>query len=260
MNTILYEVNDNIAKITFNRPNALNAINKEMLNELDQVINEIKADDNIHFVLFTGVGKAFIAGADISEMAHMNTSEAKAYGKFGADVFRKIELLKKVTIATINGYCLGGGNELAMACDIRIASEKAKFGQPEVSLGITPGFSGTIRLPRIVGVSKAKELLFTGKMIDAKEALTIGLVSSVEPLESLNEKVHHLIHSINKNSLHAVLSTKQVVDEGIEGSLDDGIELETVHFSNCFSFYDQKEGMNAFIEKRKAKFNHNKEE
>jgi len=260
MNTIIYEVEGNIANITFNRPNALNAINQEMLNELNLLLDEIKDNIHIQFVVFTGLGKAFIAGADISEMINMNPLEASAYGKFGSEVFRKIERLEKITIAAINGYCLGGGNELAMACCLRVASDKAKFGQPEVSLGIIPGFSGSIRLPRIVGTSKAKELLYTGKIIDANEALAIGLVSSVVSYDKLSETVIHLIHSINQNSFNAVLLAKHSIEEGMEAPIEDGIELETIYFSRCFSHLDQKEGMRAFLEKRKADFNHMKED
>ncbi len=254
MKTILYEVNEDVALITFNRPTALNALNREILIELNSLLDNIKMDKSVNIVVFTGMGKAFIAGADISEIVHFSDEEAKQYSQFGSEVFHKIELLEKVTIAAINGYCLGGGNELALACDIRIASNKARFGQPEVTLGITPGFSGTQRLPRLIGVSKAKELLFTGKIIDAEEAHEIGLVNIVTSYESLNETVDSFIKSISKNSMNAVLLTKRAVNEGIEAPLEDGIELENIYFARCFLHSDQKEGMTAFLEKRQANF------
>ncbi len=251
---IQLEIKKNIAWVTFNRPKALNAINIEMLNELDQTVDVIKENVKVQFVIFTGLGKAFIAGADISEMVNMDELEAKNYGRLGAAVFRKIELLDKVTIALINGYCLGGGNELAMACDFRIASDKAKFGQPEVTLGITPGFSGTSRLPRIVGVTKAKELLFTGKMIDANEALKIGLLTQVVSHDTLQETGFKFIESMDNNSFNALIHIKHAIDEGMEAPLEDAIELETIYFSRCFSHSNQSEAMKAFFEKRKPNY------
>ncbi len=254
MNNLLLDVNEKIATITFNRPESLNALNIETLSEIDKVIEDIKNNENIEIVIFTGTGKAFIAGADISEMANMNEFEAKEYAKLGATIFRKIELLEKITIACINGYCLGGGNEFAMATDLRIASEHAKFGQPEVSLGIIPGFSGTQRLPRLIGVTKSKELLYTGKIIDANEAKLIGLVNQVVSHELLFESTLNLAKTILKNSQLAVRIAKKVVNEGIDSPLDDAIKLENTYFSQLFSTFEQKEGMQAFLEKRKANF------
>ena len=182
---VLYEVKDNIAIITINRPEALNALNSDVLKELAQTVEKAEADDGVYVLIITGAGKAFVAGADIAQMKDMSAAEAKAFGDFGNSVFYKIESLTKPVIAAVNGYALGGGCELSMACDIRIAGTKAKFGQPEVGLGITPGFGGTQRLPRIVGVSKAKELIFTAETIGAEEAHRIGLVSRVVPDEMM---------------------------------------------------------------------------
>lgn len=254
MNNLFLNLNERIATITFDRPNSLNSLNIETLHELDKVIEDIKNNETIDIIIFTGIGKAFIAGADISEMANMNELEAKEYAKLGSKIFRKIELLRQITIASINGYCLGGGNELAMATDMRIASENAKFGQPEVSLGITPGFSGTQRLPRLIGITKAKELLFTGKIIDANEAKMLGLVNQVVSHELLTESALNLAQTILKNSQNAIQIAKKAINEGIEAPLDDAIELENIYFSQLFSTFDQKEGMAAFLEKRKANF------
>lgn len=254
MNNLFLNLNERIATITFDRPNSLNSLNIETLHELDKVIEDIKNNETIDIIVFTGIGKAFIAGADISEMANMNELEAKEYAKLGSKIFRKIELLRQITIASINGYCLGGGNELAMATDMRIASENAKFGQPEVSLGIIPGFSGTQRLPRLIGITKAKELLFTGKIIDANEAKMLGLVNQVVSHELLTESALNLAQTILKNSQNAIQIAKKAINEGIEAPLDDAIELENIYFSQLFSTFDQKEGMAAFLEKRKANF------
>ncbi len=248
METVLCEVVGKIAKITFNRPEALNALNKKMLEQLHEVIDEIKNNEIIKYVIFTGSGKAFIAGADITEMADMDEDTAKEYAILGSSLFRKIEKLEKITIALINGYCLGGGNELAMSCDYRIAFNKAKFGQPEVSLGITPGFSGTVRLPLLVGLSKARDLLYTGRIISADEALAIGLITSVT--EDLASSCESLIETLENNSFNALIAIKKLLDVEI----DRAIALENSVFSQCFNHQHQKEGMKAFIEKRKPKY------
>lgn len=254
MEHIQYEIVDRVVWMTFNRPKAYNALNREMLQELNQLIELIKVDDDVDLIVLTGEGKAFIAGADISEMVNMTNEEAKAYGTFGATVFHQLECLPKPSIAMINGFCLGGGNELAMACDFRIASSKAKFGQPEVSLGITPGFCGTQRLPRLIGISKAKELLYTGKVIDANEALQIGLVNQVVEPEDLKKTVEELVQAILKNSQYAVRSCKQAIVEGIEVSMEEALTIEADYFATCFSDGEQQEGMKAFLEKRPAQF------
>lgn len=251
MKNILFEVNGDVAKITFNRAQALNALNKETLSELKQVVAKLNEDDSIRFVIFTGINKAFIAGADISEMKDMNEVEASNYGNLGSKIFLLIENLPQITIALINGYCLGGGLELALACDIRIAVENAKFGSPEVTLGITPGFSGTVRLPLLIGVAKAKELLYTGKIIDANEALKIGLVNEVVEKEKLTEKGDYFINILKKNSYNALKNIKAILREQ---TIEEKIHIENKYFSSCFAHPDQKEGMTAFIEKRKPKY------
>lgn len=254
MENILLEVNESIARVTFNRPQSLNALNKKTLKELDEILTQIEKNEDIRYIVFTGTGKAFIAGADISEMKDFTQEQAFEYTKLGSKIFLRIERLPKITIALVNGYCLGGGLELAMACDIRIASINANFGQPEVSLGITPGFSGTVRLPRLVGITKAKELLFTGKMISANDALVIGLVNSVVSANELIDTGDKFIDSLKKNSFYALNNVKQMFRDGIDAPLEDAIELENIYFSRCFSHVDQKEGMSAFLEKRKANF------
>lgn len=252
MNTLMYEeISNKVVKISFNRPQALNALNQEMLKELDGIIDKVKKNTDIKYLLFTGCGKAFIAGADITEMKDMNNNEALEYGRLGSRLFRKIETLDKITIALVNGYCLGGGNELALACDFRFASTNAKFGQPEVTLGITPGFSGSCRLPRLVGLAKAKELLYTGKIIDAQEALAIGLVNRIEESDKLYEAGINFVETLEKNSFNALMNIKHMMLEGLDAPLEDAIELENIYFSRCFDHFDQKEGMTAFIEKRK---------
>ena len=209
----------------------------------------------ISVIILTGEGKAFVAGADITEMSSMDAAEGKAFGEKGAKVFRKIELLSKPVIAAVNGYALGGGCELAMCCDIRIASAKAKFGQPEVGLGITPGFSGTQRLPRLVGMGKAKELIFTAEAINADEACRIGLVNSVaEPEELMNTAVA-MAEKIAGKAPAAVKYSKESINRGMQCSMDEAINIEANLFGLCFATEDQKEGMKAFMEKRKAKFN-----
>ena len=222
---------------------------------MDTLFTELENDSSISVIILTGEGKAFVAGADITEMSSMDAAEGKAFGEKGAKVFRKIELLSKPVIAAVNGYALGGGCELAMCCDIRIASAKAKFGQPEVGLGITPGFSGTQRLPRLVGMGKAKELIFTAEVINADEACRIGLVNSVaEPEELMNTAVA-MAEKIAGKAPVAVKYSKESINRGMQCSMDEAINIEANLFGLCFATEDQKEGMKAFMEKRKAKFN-----
>lgn len=247
-------VENGIAILTLSRPEALNALNKGMLQELNGAIHMLEVNQDVDILVITGEGKSFVAGADISEMAEYSPKEAREYGFLGQNVFRKLEKLSKPTIAAINGYALGGGCELALACDLRIASNKAKFGQPEVSLGITPGFSGTQRLPKIVGLAKAKELIFTGKIITADESFGIGLVDKVVSNEELMSEVLELANSILINGQLAVRSAKKAIDEGYNESIDIGNKYELNYFSKCFETFDQKEGMKAFSEKRKPEF------
>ena len=196
---LLFENQDGIGILTMNRPKALNALNTETLSELSQLVDEIAKDDAVKVVILTGAERSFVAGADITEMLHFSSAQGRTFGKLGQATFNKIEKLTKPVIAAINGFALGGGCELAMSCDIRIASEKAKFGQPEVGLGIVPGFGGTQRLPRLVGRGKAKEIIFTGEVFDAQEALRIGLVEKVVPAEELMEAAKTMAKKILKN-------------------------------------------------------------
>lgn len=251
---ILVKKEGHIATISINRPKALNALNKDVLAELSMAIDEVKTDQDTYVVLITGEGKAFVAGADIAQMSELNHLEGRDFGKLGSDVFRKIELLEKPVIAAVNGFALGGGCELAMSCDIRIASKKAKFGQPEVGLGITPGFAGTQRLSRLVGTGKAKELIFTAEIINAQTALEIGLVEHVTEPEELMDKALGMAKKIASNSQLAVRFSKSAINRGIETDIETGMEIERDLFGLCFANHDQKEGMNAFLEKRSPEF------
>lgn len=255
MTNVLLEKKGNIAVATINRPKALNALNSAVVADLDEMIGQIMADEEIRALVITGSGeKAFVAGADIGEMSTLTKAEGEAFGKLGNDVFRRLEKLPIPTIAAVNGFALGGGCELAMSCDIILASERAKFGQPEVGLGITPGFSGTQRLPRRVGVAKAKELIFSGKMIKADEAQRIGLVNAVYAPEELLQGAMEMARSFTKNAPIAVKYAKACIDRGVQMDIDDGIAVENELFAMCFATADQKEGMTAFLEKRPAVF------
>ncbi|MDY0235877.1 MAG: short-chain-enoyl-CoA hydratase [Gudongella sp.] len=251
---LLIKKEGNISILSINRPKQYNPLSSEVLNELSDAIEYINTDDECHVLIVTGEGSAFVAGADISEMKDMNAAQARDFAKSGLDVFRKIELMEKPTIAAVNGFALGGGCELSMACDIRIASTKAKFGQPEVGLGITPGFGGTIRLSRLVGIAKAKELIFTGEIIKADEALRIGLVNQLVEPEELIDKAIDMAKKISKNAQLAVRYSKTAINKNYEVDVDTAIEIEKNLFALCFSSEDQKEGMGAFIEKRKPEF------
>lgn len=250
LKNIILEKENNVAIVKMNRPKALNALNSETLKELECVVDEIANDENIYAVVITGEGKAFVAGADITEMKDLNTIEGRKFGILGNRVFRKIELLEKPVIAAINGFALGGGCELSMACDIRIASSKAKFGQPEVGLGITPGFGGTQRLARLVGQGMAKQLIFTADIIKAEEALRIGLVNSVVEPEELIETAMAMANKIAANAPIAVQLCKTAINRGLQADIDTGLMYEAEAFGACFSTEDQKEGMTAFVEKR----------
>ena len=249
--SVNYEVRDNIATITIDRPDALNALNLDVLAELEMVVSQAEQDRDVYVIIITGAGRAFVAGADISQMKDLTADEGRAFGEFGNRVLRKIESLAKPVIAAVNGFALGGGCELAMSCDIRIAGEKAKFGQPEVGLGITPGFGGTQRLPRIVGLSKAKELILTAQTIDADEALRIGLVSSVVPGEKLMDAALEMAGKIALNAQVAVRQSKAAIDKGMQCDIETGAAFETQAFGLCFSTEDQKDAMTAFLNKSK---------
>lgn len=254
---VIFEKEGNIAIVKINRPKALNALNCKTLRELDSIIQEISEDKEIYAVILTGEGKAFVAGADISEMKDFNAIEGKAFGILGNKVFRNLEKLDAPVIAAVNGFALGGGCELAMACDIRIASSKAKFGQPEVSLGITPGFGGTQRLSRLVGEGIAKELIYTCDIIKADEALRIGLVNKVVEPEVLLDEAKSMANKIAKNAPIAVAQCKVAINRGLQMDIDDALAFESEAFGLCFSTEDQKEGMTAFVEKRDKSF-HNR--
>lgn len=251
---LIVERQGRIGVVRINHPEALNALDTLVLRELGQAFDAFAADAGIDVVVLTGEGRAFVAGADIAEMSAMTAAEGKAFGRLGADVFRKIELLPQPVIAAVNGFALGGGCELAMACDIRIASAKAKFGQPEVGLGITPGFSGTQRLPRLVGLGKAKELIYTAAVIPAEEALRIGLVNKVVASEALMDEALALAATIASKARLAVRYAKEAINRGIETDIETGIAVEASLFGLCFATADQKEGMAAFLQKRKPDF------
>lgn len=252
---LLFVNQDGIGIITLNRPKALNALNGQLMLEISHLADEIAKDETVKVVIIIGSGdKAFVAGADITEMQPMSAIEGRNWGKLGQATFAKIENLPQPVIAAVNGFALGGGCELAMACDIRVASERAKFGQPEVSLGITPGFAGTQRLARLVGRGIAKELLFTGDMIDAAEAYRIGLANRVVPAEQLMDTAKELAQKIMSRAPVAVQLCKAAVNEGMDMDQDSAVAYEAEVFGLCFATADQTEGMSAFVEKRKASF------
>lgn len=247
-------INENqIFTIKISSPSTLNALNSKILSELNDAVDSISED--VRVLIITGDGeKSFVAGADISEMSNLTEEEGYDFGKFGASVFKKIEDLTIPVIAAINGFALGGGCELAIACDIRVASDNALFGQPEVKLGIIPGFSGTVRLAKLVGQGIAKELIYTGRNIKADEALRIGLVNSVTTKEDLMPTCIKMAQTIVGNSPIAVALSKESINRNADLNMEDAIELENSLFGKCFATEDQKEGMSAFLEKRKAEF------
>ena len=252
MTNILLEKKGYIAVATINRPKALNALNSEVLSDLDELVATVKADDEIRALVITGSGeKAFVAGADIGEMSTLTKEGGTAFGKHGNDVFRAIETLPIPTIAAVNGFALGGGCELSMACDIRICADTAVFGQPETGLGITPGFGGTQRLARLVSPGMAKQMIYTAKNIKADEAYRIGLVNAVYPLEELMPAAEKLAETIAKNAPIAVRACKKAINDGLQVDMDKAIVIEEELFGSCFQSADQIEGMSAFLEKRK---------
>lgn len=244
---------EGISILTISSPATLNALNSKLLEELDTFVSNIDLAST-RVLIITGEGKAFVAGADISEMSNLNEEEGYAFGRKGAMVFKKIEDLEIPVIAAINGFALGGGCELAMACDIRIASAKASFGQPEVNLGIIPGFSGTYRLSKLVGQGIAKELIYTGVRIFADDALNIKLVNKVVAPEELMDTAIQMAENILTSAPIAVKYAKKCINENYDLTADEAIELENKYFAKCFASADQKEGMNAFLNKRKANF------
>jgi enoyl-CoA hydratase len=252
---LLIDVRDRIATVTLNRPDKLNALNEQTIRELGQAMDEVTAREDVGGVILTGSGeKAFVAGADIGELAKMGTIDGIEVSRMGQQVFRRIELSRKPVIAAVNGFALGGGCELALACHLRVASENAKFGLPEVKLGIIPGYGGTLRLPRIVGKGRALELMLSAEMIDAQEAYRIGLANKVVPQAELAEATRKLMTTILRNGPVAVGLAIECTTRGMEMSVDDGLALESNLFGLLASTEDMREGMNAFLEKRKAEF------
>ena len=252
MEFVLYEQKGAVGVITINREKALNALNSTVLKELDETLDAVDLHTTRCLIL-TGAGqKSFVAGADIAEMSTLTKAEGEAFGKKGNDVFRKIETFPIPVIAAVNGFALGGGCEIAMSCDIRICSENAVFGQPEVGLGITPGFGGTQRLARLIGAGMAKQMIYSARNIKADEAYRIGLVNSVYPSEELLPAAEKLAATIAKNAPIAVRNCKKAINEGLQVDMDQAIVIEEKLFGDCFESYDQKEGMAAFLEKRKV--------
>ena len=259
METILVNVEAHVATITINRPKALNALSTQVFTEINTALDEVNENKDVYCVIITGAGeKSFVAGADIAEMKDKSVEEAAEYGRFGNAVFRKIETFRCPVIAAVNGFALGGGCELAMSCDIRLASENAVFGQPEVGLGITPGFGGTQRLARTVGVGIAKEMIYTARNIKAPRAYEIGLVNKVVPAEELMATAVKMANGIAANAPIAVAYSKKAFNNGLQTAIDSGIAIEVEEFSNCFATEDQTYGMTCFLEKAKEKTFSNK--
>ncbi len=252
---VCIEKKDGIAHITLNRPKVLNALNGELVTELGEVFSDVAGDESIAVSILTGAGeKAFAAGADIAEIAQKNALSGLAMAEKGQAVLRLLETMRKPSIAAVNGFALGGGCEIAMACTVRIASEKAKFGQPEVNLGIIPGYGGTQRLPRIVGKGVAMELVLTGRIIDAAEALRIGLVTKVVPADELMAAAESLAKSIAGKGPLAIRAAMEAVNQGVDLDFDDACRLEANMFGLLCATEDMVEGTGAFLEKRKAEF------
>lgn len=247
------EEKDMVAIVTINNPKTLNALNSATLTELNECFAEIEKRKDIRVVILTGSGqKAFVAGADISEMVNATAAEGRTMSLLAKEAFGRLEKMPQVTIAAVNGYALGGGCEIAMSCDIRIASDNAVFGQPECGLGILPGFGGTQRLARLVGAGRAKELIFTCDRIDANEAYRIGLVNKVVKQDELMDTCFAMANRILSKGSYAISLAKMCIDDGLDGDLSSGLDMEATNFGLAFSTHDKKEGMTAFLEKRHA--------
>ena len=252
---IIYQVEEGIATITFNRPKALNALNAALLGEFSDALDKIAADEDIRVLILTGAGdKAFVAGADITELATFNSLSAKNFATFGQAVIDKLQKLPIIVIAAVNGFALGGGTEIAIACDFIYASENAKFGQPEINLGLIPGFGGTQRLPRLIGTNMAKELIFTGKMVSAAEGNQVGLVNKVVAPEALLDEVMKVAKEIAAKGKVSLRAAKQAVNNGINTDLATGLKIEIDAFALSYASTDAQEGTSAFLEKRKPDF------
>ncbi|HOK06779.1 MAG TPA: enoyl-CoA hydratase-related protein [Syntrophales bacterium] len=252
---LLYELDGGVVTITINRPKALNALNSEVMGEINAAVTACGKDDAVKAVIITGAGeKSFVAGADISQMVDMKPQQAMAFMEFGIETFRLIETLPKPVIAAVNGFALGGGTELAMSCDFRFASENARFGQPEILIGLIPGWGGTQRLARLVGMGRAKELIMAGDQINAQRAYEIGLVNKVFPLDQLLPETKKFAAKLATLPGFALKMAKHAINFGYDLALDNAMRLETQCCAQCFSTDDQKEGMRAFLEKRKPQF------
>lgn len=253
--TLRFEVQDGIAIITVNRPDKLNALNDRVVAELSEAAGRLLEDGNIRGAIITGAGsKAFVAGADIAELSRQDAESGRQRALAGQAAFRRLERCGKPVIAAVNGFALGGGCELAMACHLRVASETARFGQPEVKLGLCPGYGGTVRLPRLVGRGRALELLLGGQMIDASEAYRIGLVNRVVPADRLLDECRNLLHTMLDNAPLALRACLEAVDSTLQVTLDEGLQIEAAHFGLLSATADMREGTAAFLEKRKAAF------
>jgi enoyl-CoA hydratase len=252
---IIFKVEDSIATVTFNRPKALNALNSELINEFSNAIDQVALNEDIRVLILTGAGdKSFIAGADVKELATLNPLQARHFSETTHKILFQLEQLPIPVIAAVNGFALGGGSEVALCCDFIYASENAKFGLPEIKLGIIPGFGGTQRLSRLVGVNMAKELIFTGNMISAKEAKEIGMVNKIFPGQSLMEEVINTAKSIVSKGKVSMRAAKHAISSGLDVDLSSGCKIEIDSFALCMSSKDAKEGTTAFIEKRDAVF------
>lgn len=249
--TLQLELAENIAILTLNRPEAMNALNTTVFTEINQALDHIKTQNQIRVLIVTGAGKAFVAGADIAEMADKNAAQGEVFSKIGQDTFNRMATFHIPIIAAVNGFALGGGCELAMGCDIRIASNFAKFGQPEVNLGLIPGYCGNLRLPRLVGLSNAMYLLMTADIIDANEAHRLGLVQKVVPAEELMNEAMNIARKIASKGKIAVQKVKEVAVKGMNMNFDDACKMEAKEFGNLFGNGESGEGMRAFLEKRK---------
>ena len=241
----------NVGIVTMNRPEALNALSSAVFADLTAALDQVEQDDDVYVVIITGAGRAFVAGADIGEMANMNVEEGLAFSELGNSLLMRVDMFPKHTIAAVNGFALGGGCELSLACDIRIASEKAKFGQPEVGLGIIPGFGGTQRMARIIGTGAAMELIYTAETIDAKRAEAIGMVNHVVAPDELMDFALNLANKIAANAQVAIRTSKMAIRRGIDCDISTAVTYEALAFATCFGTEDQKDAMKAFVEKRK---------
>lgn len=251
---ITCDINDFIALLTFNRPEVLNALNTATLKEAHEAISEIEADDKVKVVVFTGAGRSFVAGADIEEMSTKNPEQARPYLELGHGLFNRVQDMDKPVIAAINGFCIGGGMEVALCCDIRLASERAQFGLTETVLGIIPGWGATQRAARLIGPAVTKELIFAGDLIDATRALGIGLINQILPHQRVLDCAMDMAQKITKKGVFAVKQAKKVINHGLDLPLKDALSAEIEACLECFATHDQKEGMKAFLEKRRPNF------